>query len=66
MLLAGTSYAAFEDVYFEAARSYAIDNGASQPEHEAAGATIQISGRSYFVVFSRSVKGGTLINVKEV
>lgn len=65
MLLAGTSYAAFEDVYFEAARAYAIDKGANYPEHDAAGATIQISGRSYFVVFSRSVQGGTLINIRE-
>lgn len=36
MLLVGTSYAGFEDLYFEAARAYAIDNGANRPEHDSA------------------------------
>jgi hypothetical protein len=65
MILAQKDYAVFSDLYFEAARSYAIAKGASAPEQDAASATMIVDGCSYFVVFVRAVGGGTAISVRD-
>ena len=65
MVSAGKGSAAFSDLYFEAARSYAIEKGAKAPEPNAASAHILVDGRNYFVVFSRATSGGTMISVEE-
>ena len=51
MVSAGRGSASFSDLYFEAARSYAIEKGAKAPEPNAASANILVDGRKYFVVF---------------
>lgn len=63
MVDAGRINASFPDLYFEAARSYAIAKGANAPEADAASAKILIEGTSYFVVFMRE-SGGTAISVE--
>lgn len=65
MVSAGKGSASFSDLYFEAARSYAIEKGAKAPEPNAASAHILVDGRKYFVVFSRAASGGTRISVEE-
>jgi hypothetical protein len=65
MVSAGRGSASFSDLYFEAARSYAIEKGARAPEHNAASAHILVDGHKYFVVFSRASSGGTVISVEE-
>ena len=65
MVAAGKGSASFSDLYFEAARSYAIEKGAKAPEPNAASAHILIDGTKYFVVFSRASSGGTMISVEE-
>jgi hypothetical protein len=66
MISAGKDYAVFSDLYFEAARSYAIAKGANAPEQDAASARVIVNGRSYFVVFVRAAGGGgTAISVKD-
>ena len=64
MVAAGQSSAAFSNLYFDAARSYAIEKGAKAPEPNAASAHILVDGRNYFVVFSRSASGGTMVSVE--
>lgn len=65
MVAAGRGSASFSDLYFEAARSYAIEKGAKAPEPNAASAHILVDGRKYFVVFSRAASGGTMISVED-
>jgi len=65
MVSAGKGSASFSDLYFEAARSYAIEKGAKAPEPNAASAHILVDGRKYFVVFSKAASGGTMISVEE-
>ena len=65
MVSAGIENAVFSDLYFDAARSYAIEKGAQSPEQNAASATIIVNGRSYFVVFMRDSDGGTTISVRD-
>ena len=65
MVSAGKDYAVFADLYFEAARSYAVEKGAKAPEQDAASAHILIDGRTYFVVFTRAASGGTAIGVED-
>ena len=65
MVLAGKDYAVFADLYFEAARSYAVEKGAKAADENAASAHIVVDGRTYFVVFSRAASGGTIFGVEE-
>ena len=58
-------YAVFDDIYFEAARSYAIDNGAKAADATSASARVDIGGKTYSVVFSKSVAGGTVFGVED-
>ncbi|KAB2784578.1 hypothetical protein F9K97_16515 [Brucella anthropi] len=50
MVSAGKDYAVFSDLYFEAARSYAIAKGAQAADHEAASATVLVDSTPYFAV----------------
>jgi tetratricopeptide (TPR) repeat protein len=65
MVSSGKESAVFADLFFESARSYAIENGANAPEKNAASTQIIVDGRSYFVVFSRATTGGTAITVED-
>jgi hypothetical protein len=65
MVSAGVSDATFHDLYFEAARAYAISKGATAAERDAASATMLIDGRTYFVVFMRDGRSNTAISVKD-
>jgi hypothetical protein len=65
MVSAGKDYAVFADLYFEAARSYAIAKGAKAADENAASAHIVVDGRTYFVVFTRAASGGTIFGVEE-
>jgi len=61
MIRAGQDYAHFPELYYEAARGYAVEKGATSADQDGASATIVVEGRAYFVVFSRGVDGGTSI-----
>lgn len=63
MVSVGQTYAEFSDLYFEAARSYAIAKGAIAPEPDAASAMMIVNHRTCFVVFMRRAAGGTTITV---
>lgn len=65
MVSVGQDYAVFADLYFEAARSYAIAKGAKAADENAASAHIVVDGRTYFVVFTRAASGGTIFGVEE-
>ncbi|WP_326894471.1 hypothetical protein U8P73_35900 (plasmid) [Rhizobium beringeri] len=65
MVAAGQNIAVFTDLYFEAARSYAIAKGARAADQDGASATMVIGGRPYFVVFSRAAGGGTAISTTD-
>ena len=65
MVAAGKGYAVFADLYFESARSYAIEKGAKAAEKNAASAHILVDARTYFVVFTRAASGGTMIGVED-
>lgn len=65
LVLANQEFAVFKDLYFEAARRYAIDKGAQSPEKNAASATVVINGCQYFVTFMREPSGGTSISVRD-
>lgn len=63
MIAAGQSYATFSDLYYEAARSYAIAKGATASDEDGASATMLVNGRAYFVVFVNERRDGTTITV---
>ncbi len=65
MVSAGKDHAVFADLFFEAARSYAIAKGAKAADENAASAHIVVDGRTYFVVFTRAASGGTIFGVEE-
>lgn len=65
LVLANKEFAVFKDLYFEAARSYAIAKGAQSPEKDAASATVVIDSRVYFVTFMRDPSGGTAISARD-
>lgn len=64
MLSQGRERAEFSDLYFEAARSYAVAKGAIAPDQNAASAKVLINGHSYSAMFTRGLKGGTAIFVR--
>ncbi len=64
MVSSSVSSSTFPDLYYEAAKSYAISKGATAADHESASAKVVISGTVYFVVFIRDTGGGTIITVE--
>lgn len=64
MIQLGRQQAEFGDLHFEATRSYAIAKGAMAPEKDAASARVIIDGRTYSAIFTRALKGGTVIFVR--
>lgn len=64
MLSSGVSSSTFPDLYYEAAKSYAISKGATAADHESASAKVVIDGSVYFVVFIRDTDGGTIISAQ--
>lgn len=65
MFLAGVDSADFGDIYFEAARKFAIETGAKHLDRDAASTYIQLGGRLYSVIFTRSSSGGAWIHLQE-
>jgi hypothetical protein len=63
MVSGGVSNATFHDLYFDAARAYAIAKGATAAERDAASATMLVDGRPYFVVFMRERGSSTAISI---
>ena len=63
MLAAGVDYATFSDLYYEAAKSYAVAKGAQAADDQSASAKVVVNGSVYFVVFIRERDGGTTITV---
>ena len=64
MVSNGLDQALSSDLFFEAARSYAVSKGAKAPEKDAASTHMLVDGETYFVVFTRAVQGGTMISVR--
>jgi hypothetical protein len=65
MILSGVNYAEFNDLYFEASRQFSIETGAQNPGCDAASTHIQIGGRLYYAIFTRSLSGGTVVHLRE-
>lgn len=65
MISAGENFAVFEDLYFEAAKSYAVAKGSSSDDNESASTKAVIDGEVYMLYFSRAVGGGTSILVED-
>lgn len=64
MVSSGVGYSTFPDLYYEAAKSYAISKGATAADRESASAKVVIDAAVYFVVFIRDTSGGTIITVE--
>lgn len=65
MVSRAEGYAVFDDIYFESARGYAVDRGAKAADATSASARVEIDGKSYSVVFSKSAGGGTVFGVED-
>lgn len=65
MILSRVDCAEFNDLYFEAARKFAIETGAQNPDRDAASTYLQVGGRLYFVIFTRASDGGTFMHLRE-
>jgi len=61
MVSSGVQSSTFPDLYYDAAKSYAVAKGATAADHESASAKVVIDGQVYFVVFIRNHDGGTMI-----
>jgi hypothetical protein len=64
MVSKGLDQAWSSDLFFEAARSYAVSKGAKAPEKDAASTHMLVDSETYFVVFTRAAHGGTMISVR--
>jgi hypothetical protein len=65
MILSGINCAEFNDLYFEAARQFSIETGAQNPDRDASSTHIQIGGKLYYAIFTRSLSGGTFVHLRE-
>ena len=65
MMATGKNYMVFSELYFEAARGYAVEKGAKASDHNSASAHIIIDDRDYLVIFTRSTTGGTIISIRD-
>ena len=66
MVSKGLDQALSSDLFFEAARSYAVSKGTRAPERDAASTHMLVGGEVYFVVFTRAAQGGTMISVRPI
>lgn len=64
MVSAGVRSSTFPDLYYEAAKAYAVSKGATAADNESAAAKMIIGGMVYFVVFIRDTDGGTMITAE--
>jgi hypothetical protein len=64
MVSDGLDQALSSDLFFEAARSYAVSKGARAPERDTASTHMLVDSETYFVVFTRAAGGGTMISVR--
>lgn len=58
-------YAEFPDLYYDAAKSYAIAKGHRGSEEGSSSTTMLVNNRSYFVIFIRQNGNGTSISARE-
>lgn len=65
MIEGGRTLVTFSDLYFDAAKSYAISKGAHAPDQDVASTRMLVKGRVYFVVFMREIGQGTTISVSD-
>ncbi|WP_336324785.1 tetratricopeptide repeat protein [Stenotrophomonas muris] len=65
MIAAKKDMATFSELYYEAARSYAVSKGCTVLDHEAASAAVMIDGEAYNAVFLREQNGGTTITLQD-
>lgn len=65
MVSRGEGYAVFDEIYYDSARGYAIDRGAKAADATSASTRIEIDGKVYSVVFSKSAGGGTVFGVDD-
>lgn len=64
MLDSNTDMATFEDLYFEAASSYAKSKGSRRDDWDANSVDTMIDGKSLSVTFLREIRGGTTICIE--
>ena len=64
MLVRGQDFAVFDDVAYEAARSYAVAKGAKAADAQSASARVVVGGETYFVVFCPALRGGTSFGIE--
>lgn len=65
MIAAKKDMATFSDLYYEAARSYAVSKGCTVSDHEPASAAVMIDGKAWNTVFLRERDGGTTITLQD-
>lgn len=65
MIVAGRNMATFSELYYEAARSYAISKGCTVSDHESASAAVMLDGKAYNAVFLRERNGGATITLQD-
>lgn len=65
MVSQGEDYAVFDDLPFQQAHAYAIEKGAKAADTNAASTHFVVSGKTYFVVFTRAHSGGTIFGVED-
>jgi len=65
MVSSGKDYAVFDELYFEAARTYAIEKGAKAADSTSASASVLVGGTTYRVMFVRATSGGTIFGVED-
>ncbi|WP_368495624.1 tetratricopeptide repeat protein [Pseudomonas fulva] len=65
VISSGKESISFKDLYYEAAKSYAVAKGAKAADKDSASARIIVEGRTYSVIFIRDVGGGTSIIARD-
>lgn len=65
VILSGEESLTFKDLYYDAAKSYAVAKGARAADNDAASARVIIDGRTYSVIFIRELGSGTSVIVRD-
>ena len=67
MAATDTKNTTFDELYYEAARSYAVSKGANiDPRYpDVISAKVLIEGAVYFAMFLRAASGGTIVRLEE-
>ncbi|WP_447904163.1 tetratricopeptide repeat protein [Stenotrophomonas geniculata] len=65
MIAARKDMATFSELYYEAARSYAVSKGCTVSDHESASAAVMIDGKAWNAVFLKERDGGTTITLQD-